>query len=1174
MNRIFQTLICSLFLVTGLSGQNNNYWVKAKGPSGGDLEVTKTNSGILYGLRNPNGAFWYWYRSADNGNTWSPLPITFNNLPYDWRMSIGPGGNFYITWIDDNGNPNLYKSENEGNDWQLVNDTLPPIFVDEMNTGTLIGRSDTAIWRSTDNGASWEQVFVTPDLYLNAYAPIQNLANGDLLITTLNSNGPAYRSSDDGQNWQSVQKPDNAARELFVSSTGTLFWLRVSGGSGIFRSDDNGVTWTDIPLSNLPNKYIYSMLELPTGRLLGANSYNEKLLYSDDDGITWQVLPCDFDIASLKATPILADGAIFGRSKNSLYRSGDGGLTWQFSAYGLDFSLVEQLEFVTADTFYAETLDGVWRTFDKGETWSKLTENKRHFDYDEIYRKPMAVSGHKLLIIADSTALWSGDRGETFNNVTPPNGLYNRFAKCSPDGSILFLNGKSGMCRSIDNGENWTTVTANRFFSEIAFHPSGRLYGILKYPWSGPALWYSDDDGANWQQLNPNGLSSSIRAVFINHPGQIFIDEFSGIHRLFRSDNNGASWSNVSYPDFDIGGDAVFIENAEGHIIAFNYQSDKICRSLDQGLSWSYLPSVEDNFPALFNSYPTSLVVSPDQYLYLGCNSDGLKRTGIPSNSGVYLTGIVRSDADADCSTPDAQSPLHNWTVEAAGSIDWYATTDTNGRYLMFVDTGSYEVNVRSPHFLWWEVCDGSKNVFLNELLSTDTADFAVAATAECPLMTVDVAIPFLRRCFSNNAYVHYCNQGSETADSAWVDVELDPYLSIVSSMQPHENLGSNVFRFFLGNVESGECGQFSFAVLVDCDSTVLGQTHCITAHAFPDTLCTTVPDWSGAAIEAEVECQDTSIQLRLHNAGNAPSQTLDYIIIEDDVVLMNGDNQYDPGEELTIQFPANGHTWRIESEQEPGHPFSVQAVAFAEGCGGFESLGFINQFNVNTFQPSWDWFCTENTGSYDPNDKQGFPFGYDAGHRIRPGQELEYLIRFQNTGTDTAFNVVIRDTLSPWLDPASVRPGAASHPYTWELSGQGILKFTFSNILLPDSNTNLAASQGFVSFKIDQQPDVPLGTQIFNTAAIYFDFNLPVITNQTLHTVGADYLVGTHAPVIAGKQNRVFVSPNPMHEEAVFQLNNGVFNQHRLLVTDAYGRILNCPGHISLAMSPKNTEN
>jgi uncharacterized repeat protein (TIGR01451 family) len=344
----------------------------------------------------------------------------------------------------------------------------------------------------------------------------------------------------------------------------------------------------------------------------------------------------------------------------------------------------------------------------------------------------------------------------------------------------------------------------------------------------------------------------------------------------------------------------------------------------------------------------------------------------------------------------------------------------------------------------------------------------------------------------------------------------------------------------------------------------VLGQTHCITVHGWPDTLCVPVPAWSGADIRAEVDCQDTVLQLKVKNVGTSPSELLDYIIIVDDVVLTEGSQSYDPGGQQVFTQPADGRTWRIESQQEPGHPFATPtqvALAFAEGCGGFESLGFINQFAVDSYSSSWDTDCLENVGAYDPNDKQGFPIGAGPEHRIRPGQDIEYLIRFQNTGTDTAFTVIIVDSLSQWLDPASLRTGAASHPYTWQLDGQGVIKFSFANILLPDSNTNLAASQGFVSFRIGQRPDVPLNTQIFNEAGIYFDFNQPVITNRTLHTVGFDESVATGEAGAGKSESHIIVAPNPVRESAVFSRSAGTFDRHHIEISDAGGRVVHSAG-------------
>jgi len=109
------------------------------------------------------------------------------------------------------------------------------------------------------------------------------------------------------------------------------------------------------------------------------------------------------------------------------------------------------------------------------------------------------------------------------------------------------------------------------------------------------------------------------------------------------------------------------------------------------------------------------------------------------------------------------------------------------------------------------------------------------------------------------------------------------------------------------------------------------------------------------------------------------------------------------------------------------------------------------------------------------------------------------------------AFRVILLDTLSIYLDPATFRPGAASHRYRYELTESGVLRFYFQPIALPHSSVNEPGSNGFVTFRIAQKRDNPVGTLIENRAGIYFDFNLPVITNTVFHTVHAPWLKLVH---------------------------------------------------------------
>ncbi len=170
-------------------------------------------------------------------------------------------------------------------------------------------------------------------------------------------------------------------------------------------------------------------------------------------------------------------------------------------------------------------------------------------------------------------------------------------------------------------------------------------------------------------------------------------------------------------------------------------------------------------------------------------------------------------------------------------------------------------------------------------------------------------------------------------------------------------------------------------------------------------------------------------------------------------------------------------------------------------------------------------------TGSYDPNDKQVTPRGDgDEGNITKADSVLTYQVRFQNTGTDTAFTVVILDKISDELDISTVRPGEASHPYRLNIIDGHTLEFRFENILLPDSFVNEPASNGFVLFDIKTKKDLPYGTTFENTAEIYFDFNEPIITNTVVNTLSNPVSVKELAITIPTQ-----ISPNPGGEESVF---------------------------------------
>ena len=182
-----------------------------------------------------------------------------------------------------------------------------------------------------------------------------------------------------------------------------------------------------------------------------------------------------------------------------------------------------------------------------------------------------------------------------------------------------------------------------------------------------------------------------------------------------------------------------------------------------------------------------------------------------------------------------------------------------------------------------------------------------------------------------------------------------------------------------------------------------------------------------------------------------------------------------------------------------------------------YSANGDENPFNnfVDAIDTIW--------GSFDPNDmwvdKEKLLVS-----ELRDSTYLQYRIRFQNTGNDTAFNVVVYDTLEENFNRGSLQMTDISH--TWEMTrwGNDILEWRFSNILLPDSNIDEPGSHGHILFDVLANEHLVPGETVSNAAAIVFDFNVPVLTNTVttsiVQPVGFEHLEIT--------QMEFDIHPNP----------------------------------------------
>ncbi len=203
-------------------------------------------------------------------------------------------------------------------------------------------------------------------------------------------------------------------------------------------------------------------------------------------------------------------------------------------------------------------------------------------------------------------------------------------------------------------------------------------------------------------------------------------------------------------------------------------------------------------------------------------------------------------------------------------------------------------------------------------------------------------------------------------------------------------------------------------------------------------------------------------------------------------------------------QAPENESSGLLTFSYADLNPFEVQTIdlLFEVLPPPVNNLDDILSFVATIGPISDDPTVSDNTSEYDqivinafdPNDitcLQG-----DQIEIENAGDYLQYLIRFQNTGTASAVRVRVANILDDKLDWNTLEPISSSHSNTVEILNGNEVSFIFNAIYLPDSVSDEPNSHGFIAYRIKPRSNVIVGDIIYNTASIYFDYNLPVVTN------------------------------------------------------------------------------
>ena len=865
-----------------------------------------------------------------------------------------------------------------------------------------------------------------------------------------------------------------------LDATGNLIWVKQFGGV----LSDNG--WS-IALDNFGNLY-------------AAGRFNDTVDFDPGPG-TFNLVSSYFGsgfIAKLNSSGNLiwakqsGEGGVMLDALGNIYVSGDFSLATDFDPGPGTFNLypsggqdvfiskldaagnfiwAKQLGGSSGDGVGAGAVDDAGNVFTTG--WFQGTAN---FGLTALADRDAFITKHD----SSGNLIWA----KQFGGV---NSLYIKNA---------------GISIAVDNAGN--VITSGQFQGITDFDPGPGTYNLSSNYWGAVDVFVT--------KLNASG-----NLVWAKSFGGISNDQAADIV-LDAAGNVFASGAFHDTVDFDPGPGTfnliTSIDSADAFIIKLDTSGNLIwARQLGGPL--------EDYGPALFLDAAEDLYGSgqfqgtadvdpgPGTFNLTSAGQIDAFILKLTSSVPYVVQGNVFADLNGNCNRDSLDFTIPGMLIQAEPGPS-YGMSGTTGNYsINLFDTGSYTISLASQDSLWQPTCSLAYNLQVATFPDTATGiDFGMTTGIYCPRLTVEIGTPSLRPCLFSNYFIRYRNTGTLPASNAYIEVDFGNNLLPYSSTIPWSSVNGNIYTFPIGTINLFQQGSFNVTTRLDCRN-LLGTTQCVTAHIYPDSSCLPAPiGWDKSETQATGTCVNDSLVCFIikNRSGlgtgdmNGAAQWRLYV---NDTLITQGTYQLNGGDSIIKCYSANGKTYRLEADQNAPHPGNPHPKAIVEACGSPANFGFVNTVPQDDEDLFIETFCMTVTGSYDPNDKQVSPVGITSNKYITSEDELEYLIRFQNTGTDTAFKVVIRDTITTdVLDIATLTSGASSHDYTFNIYGHGIAEWTFDNILLPDSNVNEPESHGFVKFKVQQLSGNTDGTLIENRAAIYFDFNAPVITNTAWNVV------------------------------------------------------------------------
>jgi photosystem II stability/assembly factor-like uncharacterized protein len=673
---IFRLGICA-FIVGTIAIAQTGSWAPTNGPWGGQIRAAAISpDGPYFAVAWQNSGRSRLYRSTDHGESYQELTAG-DSISFLGPLFCGGGGLVLCGAAQLSGQTALARSTDDGDSWTTI---APPMEVTSFavdssgmimcgafsNFGTQNG-----VFISSDGGATWSAI--NGDLTYYKISGVSFGRDSSLFVSNQGYNGSGtgvYRSTDGGTHWTNVFPNPVNMTAIITTRAGSI--LAGSAGAGVVRSTNNGQTWPPVS-QGAPNISVNGFSVDSSGSILMCSSSG--IYRSTDDGASW-ILSSE-GLANLR-TWSAASGPgeveLVG-NQMGLFRSLDGGKTWTEASRGIRSTLCSFISVNSAGTLVATTHaeGGVYRSADAGLTWSPVGGDLR---YRTVYGLAAARNGTLFACVqADSNGeavFRSTDQGmswEGLNTSMPNLGALNIATR--GDSEVVVVgnagNSSTGVFRSTDNGSSWNALTTgytNLTFSSVALPPDGK---ILAGYYGGVAV--SSDTGRTWQTIDYGLPFSTVKSLASNARSMVFAatDGF-GVYYL-TSDVFGPGWAPAD-SGLPFGGSAGFrylTADSAGNILGAS-ENVGVWQIPSGNVIWSQFAN------GLADTNVTAVCISPSGTAFATTYDDGVFSTlSLPSVPAVTNLTAMREGPTSvrlTWSTID-DSPFYGFEVQRwiAGSL-------------------------------------------------------------------------------------------------------------------------------------------------------------------------------------------------------------------------------------------------------------------------------------------------------------------------------------------------------------------------------------------------------------------------------------------------------------------------------------------------------------------------